>query len=295
MIANADNLYDTRKIIEAEIKATQDFISYANQKESSIGELELKALYATQDLANLNKKIASYGSESTDPQLNNIEYIAEREKTTLVLIDSILSKSLKARADIYREFFPLVSREFDSYSSKCRLNRANLLAKNISFSIYAQNDVALFVTFKSNLINAFGAEEKKLHHRYSYGLNLAAKIDQRNTQDRIDAFKALGAWAQTQQYQYNNIPNTHHSDQSIQPIRTRNIQLYDQKGNLLGNMDNGGGFNSQGSVYNSSGNYAGKINEKGQYFDSNGNYAGRIDSTGNFYDHKGNYGGRVGN
>jgi hypothetical protein len=291
----AGNVYDTRKMIEAEIKATQEFITEANQKIRDIDELNAKALYATKELANLNRKIAFFSKESFDSQLKNIEYIAEQEKAALILIDSLLSKSLKAKADIYREFFPLVSREFDIYSSKCKFNRSNLLARNISFSIYAQNDVALFVTFKSNLINAFDAEEKKLQHRYSYGLNLAAKIDQRDIQDRIDTFRALGSWAQTQQYQYNNTPNTYSSDQSIQPIRTRKIELYDQQGNLLGHMDNGGGFNSQGSVYNSSGNYAGKINEKGQYFDSNGNYAGRIDSTGNFYDNKGNYGGRVGN
>jgi hypothetical protein len=295
LIANADNVYDTRQIIEDEIKATQDFISYANQKISNIDALDAKALYGNEELVRLNKKIASYSPESLNPQVNKIEYITEQEKAPLIFIDTRLEKSLKAKADIYREFFPLVSREFDGYSSKCILNRANLFSRKIPFSTYAQNDVVLFVTFKSNLINAFDMEEKRLQNRYSFALNLSAKLDQRNTQDRIDAFKALGAWAKTQQYQYSSTPNTYSLDQSIQPNKAQNIQLYDQQGNLLGHMDNGGGFNSQGSVYDSNGNSAGKINEKGQYFDGNGNYAGRIDSKGNFYDNKGNYGGRVGN
>ncbi len=37
------------------------------------------------------------------------------------------------------------------------------------------------------------------------------------------------------------------------------LNIYDQNGNLSGRIDNGGGFNSQGSVYDNNGNYIGKV------------------------------------
>ena len=79
----AGNVYDTRKMIEAEIKATQEFITEANQKIRDIDELNAKALYATKELANLNRKIAFFSKESFDSQLKNIEYIAEQEKAAI--------------------------------------------------------------------------------------------------------------------------------------------------------------------------------------------------------------------
>lgn len=61
----------------------------------------------------------------------------------------------------------------------------------------------------------------------------------------------------------------------------KNLNIYDNDGNFAGRIDNGGGFNSQGSVYDSNGNYNGHIdngggfNSNGSIYDANGNYQGK--------------------
>ena len=57
--------------------------------------------------------------------------------------------------------------------------------------------------------------------------------------------------------------------------------LVDSTGNSLGRVDTGGGFNSNGTIYNNNGNYSGKVdmgggfNSNGSLYDNNGNFIGK--------------------
>ena len=72
----------------------------------------------------------------------------------------------------------------------------------------------------------------------------------------------LGNWGRSyQQYEQQNrtvqVPPSYTPPAISAPPSTLNI--YDQNGNPSGRIDNGGGFNSQGSVYDNNGNYIGKV------------------------------------
>lgn len=64
--------------------------------------------------------------------------------------------------------------------------------------------------------------------------------------------------------------------------RERWITVTDRNGNSVGVIDNGGGFNSQGSFYSNNGKYIGFVdtgggfNSHGSVYDKNGNYVGKI-------------------
>ena len=72
----------------------------------------------------------------------------------------------------------------------------------------------------------------------------------------------FGNWGRAyQQYEQQNrtvqVPPSYTPPAISAPPSTLNI--YDQNGNPSGRIDNGGGFNSQGSVYDNNGNYIGKV------------------------------------
>ena len=50
------------------------------------------------------------------------------------------------------------------------------------------------------------------------------------------------------------IPNS-----PLQIPQQNNLQIYNSNGQYNGYIDNGGGFNSQGSIYDQNGNYIGKV------------------------------------
>lgn len=75
--------------------------------------------------------------------------------------------------------------------------------------------------------------------------------------------------------------NKPREETNVSPVRQR-TPLFDSRGNSLGQVDTGGGFNSNGTVYDNNGNFSGKVdtgggfNSNGSVYDKNGNYVGKV-------------------